>query len=130
MLRGTRRSTLFRDLLPNTLMGSCPVEVRHIRIEDALELLLVEDEQLIKAFLPHTPGEAFADRVGSGSMIWRFKNLNSTRCRHTSETGTKFAIVITHQIPRCLPIWGGFPEVLRYPGIGRRSCHAYVDYLP
>jgi len=107
MLRATRRSTLFRDLLLNTLMRSCPVEVRHIHIEHALELLLVEDEQVIKACLPHTPQEAFADRIGSGSVIRCFKNLNSTRCRHTSETGPKFTIVITDQVLWCLPIRRG-----------------------
>ena len=37
------------------LMRSCPVEVHHILIEHALELLLAEDQQMVKAFLPHTP---------------------------------------------------------------------------
>ncbi len=99
---------LFGDLLLNTLMGPCPVEVRRIRIEHPLELLLVEDEQVIKACLPHTPQEAFADRIGSGSVIRCFKKLNRTRCRHTSETGPKFTIVITDQILWCLPIRRGF----------------------
>ena len=79
-------------------MWSCPVEVRHIHIEHALELLLMEDEQVVKAFLSHTPQEAFADRIGSGSVIRCFKNLNGTRCRHPGETGAKFAIIITNEI--------------------------------
>ena len=70
----------------NTLMRSRSVEVRHIHIEHALELLLVEDEQVIKAFLPHTSQEAFADRIGSGSMNGRFENLDGTRGRHPSKT--------------------------------------------
>ena len=120
----------FRDLLLNTLMRSCPVEVRHIRIEHALELLLVENEQVIKAFLPHTPQKAFANRIGSGSVIRCFKNLDGTRGRHTSETGAKFAIIITNQILRYLPIWRGFSKLLRNPRIGGRPCHAHVDHLP
>ena len=119
----------FWKLLHDPLMRSCPVEVRHIHIEHALELLLVEDEQVVKAFLSHTPQKTFADRIGSGSVIRYFKNLNSTRCRYTSETGAKFALVITHQIFRRLPIRGGFSELLRNPGIGRRPCHTYVDHL-
>ncbi len=98
----------FWKLLHDTLVRLCPVEVRHIHIEHALELLLVEDEQVVKACLSHTPGEAFADSIGSGSVIGCFKNLNRTRCRHTSETGAKFTLVITDQILWCLPIRGGF----------------------
>jgi hypothetical protein len=59
MMRGLRRSARFRKLLPNPLMRSCLVEVRHILIEHALELLLVEDEQVVEAFLPHTPCDDF-----------------------------------------------------------------------
>ena len=63
-------------------------------------------------------------------MIRSLENLDATCRRHPDETGAKLAVVITNQILRCLPIWGSFPEVLRYPEIGRRSCHAYVDHLP
>jgi hypothetical protein len=41
----------FWKLLHDPLMRSCPVEVRHIHIEHALELLLVEDEQVGKRLL-------------------------------------------------------------------------------
>jgi hypothetical protein len=58
LLRGTRWSTRFRNLLLNTLMGSCPVEVGHIHIEHALELLLAKDKQVIEAFLSHTPARS------------------------------------------------------------------------
>src|SRR5450759_3891636 len=111
-------------------MRSGQVEVCHVHIEHALELLLMEDQQMVKAFLSHTPQEAFADRIGSWRVIRRFKNLNGTRGCHTSETGANFTIIITNEILWCLPIWGGFSELLRYPGIGRRPCHAHVDYLP
>jgi hypothetical protein len=44
----------FWNLLPDALMRSRLVEVRDIRIEDAVELLLLHDEQMIKALTPHT----------------------------------------------------------------------------
>ena len=44
MLRGTRRSTLFRYLLLSPLMRSGQVEVCHILFEHALKLLLMKDE--------------------------------------------------------------------------------------
>jgi hypothetical protein len=67
IMRGNSRSARFRKLLLNTLMRSCQVEVHHILIEHALQLLLAEDQQMVKAFLSYTPQEAFADRIGS----WR-----------------------------------------------------------
>ena len=39
-------------------MRSCLVEVRYIRIEDALELPLMKDQQVVEAFLPNTPGRS------------------------------------------------------------------------
>jgi hypothetical protein len=88
----------------------------------------MEDQQVVKAFLPNTPHKAFADGVRLWSMIRCFENLNATRCRHPSEARPKFAIVIPNQILRCLPIRRGFSKLLRHPGIGGSSCHSHVDY--
>jgi hypothetical protein len=118
----------FWKLLPDPLMWSCPIEVGHISIENPLELHLAKDQQVVKAFLAHTPQEAFADRIGSGSVRRGVENLNRARCRHTSETRPKFAIVITYEILWCLPIWRGFSQLLGDPRIGWRPCHAGVDH--
>src|SRR5947209_9794467 len=79
ILSGKARSALFRDLLPNALMRSCLVEVNHIRIQNALELLLLKDQQMVEAFLPHAPQEALADCIGAGSVIGRLENFDATR---------------------------------------------------
>ena len=118
----------FWKLLPDALMRPCPIEVRHIPIVNPVELLLVEDQQVVKAFLSHTSQEALADRIGSGSVIRGVENLNRTRCRHPGETGPKFAIVIADQKSGCLPIWRGFSQLLCDPRIGRRARHAHVDH--
>ena len=111
-------------------MRSGQVEVRHILIEHALKLLLVKNQQVVKAFLSHTPQEAFADRIGLWRMNGRFENLDGARGRHPSEARPKFAIVITNEILRCLPIRRGFPKLLRNPGISGRSCHSHMDHAP
>jgi hypothetical protein len=49
-------------------MRSCLVEVRYIRIEDALELLLMKDQQVVETFLPHTLQEALTDRIGGVAL--------------------------------------------------------------
>lgn len=48
ILRERNQSALFRDLLPNPLMGSCSVEVHDIRIQDPLELLFLKNQQMEK----------------------------------------------------------------------------------
>ena len=111
-------------------MGSCSVEVPHIGIEHPLELLLLKDQQVVQAFLSHTPQEALADGIGSRCMNGRLENLDVTCRRHASKARPKFAIVITNEILGCLPIRGSFSQLLRHPGISRGSRHAYVDHLP
>jgi hypothetical protein len=92
---GTRGYRGVRDLLPNALMGSCLVEIRDVGSEDALELLLLQDEQVVQAFLPYTPHEPLTDGIRSWGMNRRFEKLDATCDRHASKTGSKLAVVIT-----------------------------------
>ncbi len=98
-------------------------------MEDALELPLVEDQQMVEAFLPHTSQEAFTDSIGSWGMNRRFEDLDRARFRYTSKARPELAIVITNQILRRLPIGSGLSQLLRHPGIGRRACDANMDDL-
>ncbi len=56
ILGGKSQSGPFRDLLPNPLMRSSTVKVFYIGIEHALELLLLEDQQMVQAFLSDCAG--------------------------------------------------------------------------
>jgi hypothetical protein len=42
-----------------------------------LVLLLLKDQQVVQAFLPHAPQEPLTDRIGSGSLIGGFENLDT-----------------------------------------------------
>jgi hypothetical protein len=48
-------------------MGSCSVEVGHIGIEHALELPLMQDQQMVQAFLSDTPQETLTDALACGA---------------------------------------------------------------
>jgi hypothetical protein len=109
-------------------MGPGSVEVHHIGIQYALELLLLKNQQMVQAFLPYTPQEALADRIGAFRVNWRGEYLNPTRGRHASKARAKFVIVITNQVLWRLSIGSGFSELLRHPGIGRRARDAHVDH--
>jgi hypothetical protein len=129
ILSARNQSALLRDLLLDPLMGSCLVEVGHIGMEHTLKLLLLKDQQVIEAFSPHAPQKAFADGIGSWSMNRGLKNLDATCGRHPSKARPEFVVVISDQIFRCLSIRGGFSQLLRHLGIGRRACHAHMDHL-
>jgi hypothetical protein len=59
-------------------MGSGLVEVRHIRLEHPLELPLLNNQQMVEAFLPYTPQKAFTDRIASGSVIRGREQFDAT----------------------------------------------------
>src|SRR3989442_1918027 len=128
VMRGKSGSARFRNLLVNPLMRSCLVEVGDIAIEHALELPLMQDQQMVQAFLPNTPQKAFADGVGAFRMNRRFEDLDGARFRYTSKTRPELALVITDQVLRGLSIRGGFSQVLRHPGIGRGSWDSDMDH--
>jgi hypothetical protein len=111
-------------------MGSCLVEVNHIRLEVTLKLLLLQNQQMIQAFLSDAPQETLTDGIGSWRVNRRFEQLDTARFRHSSKARPKFAVVIPDQILWRLSIWGGFSQLLRHPGIRRRSGYAHVDHLP
>jgi len=90
----------------------------------------MKDQQVVEAFLPHTPQEALADRIGSGSMIRRFEDLHAARCCHSGEMGPKLALMIANEVPGRLSIGSSFPQLLRCPHIGGRARHPDMDDFP
>ena len=106
-------------MLLDALMGSCLVEVDYIRKEHALELLLMQNQQVVQAFLPHAPQKTLADGIGSWCMNRRFEDLDRARFRHTSKARPKLPVVITNEILGCLSIGRGFSQ--RYAPPRRRS---------
>ncbi len=93
-----------------------------------MELLLMQDEQVIEAFAPHTAQKTLTDGIRAGGEIRSFENLNATRLRNPSKAHSKLAIIIPDEVLRPHAIGGGDPSLLRSPSIGRRSCDADMDH--
>ena len=110
-------------------MGPGSVEVVQIRVEHALELLLIQDEQMIEALTSHTAKESLTDGIGARSVKRSFENLDATGLGNPREGHPKLAIVITDKILRPHTKGGGFPKLLCCPSIGGRSCDADVDHF-
>jgi len=104
------------------------VEVGHIGIEHALELLLLQDEQMIEALTSHTSQEAFTDGIGSRGVIGRFENLDATGLGNSCKAHAKLAIIVPNEILRPHAISSGLPKLLGGPSVGGRARHAEVDH--
>ena len=59
----SRKHQWVRNLLFKPLMGSSLIKVENIGVEEAMELLLLENEEVIQAFPPHTAQKTFADGI-------------------------------------------------------------------
>ncbi len=79
-------------------------------MEDAVELLLMEDEQMIETLTSHTTQEALTDRIGARGLIGGFENLDVTRSSQPRETHPKFAIIIPDEILWPHAIGRGLPQ--------------------
>ena len=93
-----------------------------------MQLLLIEDQHVVKALSSHTQEKAFTDGIGSWRVIGCFENLDAARCCNASETRAKLVIVIANKILWCLSIGSSLPQVLCGPRVGRKSRHTDVDH--
>jgi actin-like ATPase involved in cell morphogenesis len=109
---------LLRNLLLDALMRPGSVEVVQIRVEHAVELLLMQDEQMIEALTPDTAEEPLTNGIRARGIIRSCKNLDVTRLRHPSEAHPKLVVIITDEVLRSLAIGGGLPQ--RYVQSRRR----------
>src|SRR5437588_2895216 len=85
------------DLLMYALMRSGSIEVGHIRVEHTVELLLMKDQQVVKAFTPHASQKAYADRIRSCCIIRCFEDLHVARCCYTGETRSELVVIISNK---------------------------------
>ena len=122
-------SFLLRNLLLDALMRPGSVEVVHICIEHAVELPLMQDQQVIEALTPDTAQEALTDGIGTRGIIRSLEKLDATGLGNPREGHSKLAIIITNEVPRSRAISGSLAQLLRRPRVGRRSCDAYVDHF-
>lgn len=64
-----RLPILMWNLLPDALMWPSSIKVLNLGMKDAVQLLLLQDEQVIETLSPHTSQEALTDGIGSWCVI-------------------------------------------------------------
>ena len=85
---------------------------------------------MVEALSPNTQEKAFTDRIGARRVIGCFQYLNAARCCHSSETGSKLAIMIADELLRRLYIGSGLPQGLGGPRVGRSVRHPDMAPFP
>jgi hypothetical protein len=120
---------LLRNLLSDPLMRSSLVEVHDIRHEKPVELLLMEDQEVIQTFSPHASQEAFTHGIGSRSSVRRSKGFDVARGCYSCEFQPEFAIIVPNQVSWSFSIRSRLSQLLRRPGIRRRSGHIHMNDL-
>ena len=86
------------------------VEVLDIGMKYAVELLLMQDEHVIKALSTHTSKKPFTDGIRAPSLIRCSEHLDVTCFRNPPEAHPKLAIVLTDEVLRPHTKGGGFPN--------------------
>ena len=74
-----------------------------------MELLLLENEEVIQAFSPHTTQKTFANGIRLRSLIRGSKHLDATGYCYSCKMLPEFPIIIANQVFGCLPIWRCLP---------------------
>ena len=110
-------------------MGSGLIEIDYIRVEKPAKVLLMENQEMIQAFAPHTAQKAFTDGICSWRPVRRSKHFDTTCCCHSCKMLPECAIIIPDQVFWGLPIRSGLSQLLRNPGIGGRARHVHMDDL-
>ncbi len=91
-------------------MWSGLIKVHYIRLEQTVELLLMEDQEVIKAFSPHAQEKAFTSGIRSWGLRRRSKHLDATCCCYACNMLPECAIIIPDQLFGRLPIWSRLPQ--------------------
>jgi hypothetical protein len=76
-------------------MGAGLVEREHILFQEAMEVLLMPDQEVIQAFASHAQEQAFADSIGLWSSVGYPKPLDPTCCCHTRKIRAECVNLLT-----------------------------------
>jgi hypothetical protein len=98
-----------RNPLPKPLVGSSLIEIPDIGLEEAVEVPLMEDQEMIQACSPHASQKTFAESICLGSSGRCSKHFDATGCCHACKMQSEFPVVIPNQLFWRLPIRSCLP---------------------
>jgi hypothetical protein len=115
------------NLLVDTLMRTRSVVVADVFSDNPVQMTFSQQDEEIETLTPEAAPEALADRVGLWGPRGNQQNVNARPLYHPPKHLTKLTIPIPDEKTWFLIVWGGFPQLLGYPGVSWMASHCKVD---
>ena len=83
-----------RDPLINALMRALLIVVSQVSLHKVMQLLLVYDQEKIKALSSERTDESLAERIGPGRQNGRLENLDATASGNPGKELAKLLVIV------------------------------------
>ena len=103
------------------------IEVGLVLLHGPAEMALIEDEEEVQAFAPHTAQESLANGIGLGRLIGCGQDLDIGPISDSVEGIAELVVVVANQEAWSLAKRGCFPQLLGHPGIAGTSGDAEMQ---
>ena len=100
-----------------------------VLVDDAPEVILIEDENVVEHLSAERTGEAFSEGIHVGRAYRRAHHAHPRRSEYASEPRAELRIMIADDHLRSA-VHGGVPRLLRAPLVGRCIGHRGVEDRP
>src|SRR5713226_1384594 len=118
-----------RLLVPEGLVRTRFVVETDVLVDDAPEVILTEDEDVVEHLSAERTGEAFSEGIHVGRAYRRAHHAHPRRSEYASEPRAELRIVVADDHLR-YAIHGGVPGLLRAPFVGRCIRHRGMEDRP
>ena len=95
--------------------------------QDAPQVRLAQDEDVVQALAPHAAEEALAGGVLPRRAVGRAQLRDAARRGDAGEGRPVLAVVVADEVARPLAEGRGLAQLLGDPGVGRVARHADMD---
>ena len=93
------------------------IEVGDVLLDDAVEMALTENEEVVQTLSAKTAEESFADGVSLWRADWRTQNLDVSPLRDPVEGCSVLAVIVADEEPWTFSERSGVAELLCNPGV-------------
>src|SRR2546425_6632197 len=115
-----------RLLVPETLVPTRFIVEAHVLGDDAPEVILTEDEDMVEQLSAERADEAFSEGIHVRRAYRRAHDAHPRRPEYAGEARSELRVVVADD-KMWRAVHGGVPGLLRAPLVGRRIRHRGVE---
>ena len=120
---------LSRDPLPDSLMGSCLVEVLLVLGDEPTKMLVIKDDHVVEDLAQCTTDKSFSDGVHVRGSHRGLDHPDPDALGCTVKRRSELSVAISQQALRCFSVHCCVSQLLGCPLLGRVSAGCCVDNL-